>query len=114
MTITTPQFDAPFRLDHDGQVATVEQGSPADVAACVYNIAVCPQGAKLGDPAFGVPSLLFNTIPLNTSGLLAALRKFEPRATLEITDVANAVNAAIQNLTVNVQVVGPPTIQSSS
>jgi phage baseplate assembly protein W len=87
---TTPQFSYPFSIDSTGTAESnpnyglpvvVEQNSPEDVAACVANIVVCPQGSKMGDPSFGVPSVLFQTLPVNTNGILAAIQKLEPRAT---------------------------------
>ena len=103
--LTTPQWDYPFRIDVDGTVASVEQGSVVDVAACVANILVCDQGAKLGDPQFGVPSLLFRGVPLNTTQVLAAVQRLEPRATLGILAAADAAaGATTQDVTVTVQV----------
>jgi phage baseplate assembly protein W len=102
--ITTPQLDAPFRLNADGTPATVQQNSIADVAACVYNILACPTGAKLGDPTFGTPSLLFQTVPVNTAAMVTAIQRLEPRATVEI--VADTLGAT-QDVTVNVASVSP-------
>lgn len=110
-SVTTPQFVAPFQLDSTGQPVVVEQNSPEDVASCVYNIAVCPQGSKLGDPAFGVPSLLFATQPLNASGILAAIQRLEPRATYEIA--TQVLAGGVEDIAVNVQVLGPPTETAS-
>ncbi len=96
--ITTPQFDAPFRLDATGVPVTVEQDSIADIAACVYNILSCPQGFKTGDPQFGIPPLLFKTVPLNVTGIAAAIQRLEPRATTQII----ASGLATQNIGVTV------------
>jgi phage baseplate assembly protein W len=104
----TLHCDAPFRLDVTGRPVYVEQDSPADVAACVYRILSCPQGAKPGDPDFGIPWPLFQTAPLNTQAILAAVQQIEPRADLSISEVADAFNAAIRDLTVNVGVTVQP------
>ncbi len=101
--ITCPQFDNPFRLAANGTPIVVQQDSPADIAACVTNIVLCPVGAKHGDPTFGVPSLLFQTVPLQTDGVLAAIQRLEPRATTTISEVADFVNVAIRDVTIAVQ-----------
>lgn len=115
MTVVTPQFDAPFRLNPDGTPALVEQDSPQDVGACIYNISVCLQGEKLGDPNFGVPSLLFQTVPLQTQTKIAAIRRLEPRAsTLSIDDIASFTQGpSVRNMTTSATVPGSPTEQSS-
>lgn len=111
--VTTPQFVAPFALDSSGVPIVCQQDSPADVASCVYNVVVCPPHAKLGDPNFGVPELLFQTIPLNTNAMMQAISKQEPRASLAIDAVNDAISAAIQNVSIRVAVQGVPTNQSS-
>lgn len=114
MPITTPQFDYPFRLDSNGLAVVVEQDSPQDVAACVTNIVICLQGQKLGDPAFGVPSLLFKPVPLQTQAKIAAIQRLEPRATLSSADIASLTQGpAVREMTTTVQVQGPPTVQIS-
>lgn len=66
--------------------AEVEQGSEADIEACVYNILVCPQGFRLEDPDFGVPALQFANAPLPVADVLAAVQRYEPRASLSIVE----------------------------
>lgn len=107
--VTIPQFDAPFRLDDNGLAVVVEQNSPSDVAACVYNVLTCPVGDKLGDPSFGVPSLLFSTVPLNTAGILAAIQRLEPRVAAMVSDTPDAVGQAVRDVLVQLGVQGTPT-----
>jgi hypothetical protein len=75
-----PQFDAPFRLDTSGHPVMVEQDSSEEIGAAVYNIVICPQGAKLNDPTFGTPSPLFGNAPLDTTAIIKAVQAREPRA----------------------------------
>lgn len=99
MTVTTPHFAAPFSLDEDGRPVYVQQDSPSDIQACVFNVVICPLNTKLGDPAFGVPSLLFKSAPLVTSSMVAAIQRLEPRATVDII----ATGLSTQNVQINVQ-----------
>lgn len=75
-----PAFDAPFRLDVSGHVVTVDQDSPSDIGSCVYNVIVCPQGAKLNDDSFGNPSDLFDNLPVDTAAIQKAVNSLEPRS----------------------------------
>lgn len=95
-------FVAPFALGADGKPLVCAQDSPQDIASSVYNIVVCPQGAKLSDPGFGIPDPLFGRTPLDVSGIEAAIVAQEPRADLAVSAVADAVSAAIQHVTVSV------------
>lgn len=80
-------FVAPFALGADGKPLVCAQDSPQDIASSVYNIVVCPQGAKLSDPGFGIPDPLFHTIPLDTSQIQTAIEAQEPRAEISITQI---------------------------
>lgn len=75
-----PAFDAPFRLDSGGLVVVADQDSSADIGSCVYNVIVCPQGAKLNAPTFGNPSDLFDNLPIDTKAIEKAVNSLEPRA----------------------------------
>ena len=112
--ISNPHFNSPFGLGTNGRVIVNEQNSISDVESAVLDIMLCPQGAKLGDPNFGIPWPLFQTIPLNTSGIYNAVTQQEPRATLTIEAMNNIWNAAQQQLTVQVGAVGSPTETTTS
>ena len=79
---TLPHFQAPFSLGSNGKPIVVQQDSPEDIASCVSNIVVCPQGAKLDDPTFGVQVPLFGTFPTNFGPVLSAVQNLEPRASV--------------------------------
>src|ERR1035437_3878900 len=107
-------FDAPFRLGVDGKPVMVAQNSPEEVGAAVYNILVCPQGAKLADPMFGMPSPLFQPTPLDLTAILRTLQRLEPRADYTLSDVPTLLDWSERNLTVTAQVPGLPTPTASS
>lgn len=101
--VTIPQIDAPFRLDANGHIAVVQQDSQQDVGACLYNAVICPQGAKLNDPSFGIPLILFGTMPLDLSGVIAALQALDTRfSSLTAQQVLDALNDA-ETVTLTVQ-----------
>lgn len=78
-----PQCAAPFTIGPHGTI-TVEQGSEENIAGNVYNVAVCPQGFRDDLPEFGVPSLLWQRMPLDLTGLQQALARWEPQADLTL------------------------------
>lgn len=92
--VTLPHFAGPFQFKANGKPVVVQQDSTEDVASSLYNILLCPQGAKLDDPTFGVPSPLFQTFPLNWTATLAAVAELEPRAqTTSLAQQLNTLNA---------------------
>lgn len=92
--VTLPHFAGPFQLKANGKPVVVQQDSPEDIASSLYNILLCPQGAKLDDPTFGIPTPLFGTFPLNWAPALAAVADLEPRAqTTSLAQQLNSLNA---------------------
>lgn len=71
-------FDAPFRLGPDGQVVTVEQGSPEEIGAAILNVISCLQGEKLEDPQFGIPNILFKN-DVDLDAVIQAVQRLESR-----------------------------------
>ena len=88
MAVETPHFPAHFAFTADG-VATVEQDSPEDVAACVFRTAVCPIGWREDTPEFGIRSPLFKTVPLELDALqeLLEIRTEAERRSRAVTGV---------------------------
>jgi phage baseplate assembly protein W len=75
---TIPHFAFPFgRVG--GKIATVEQDSPAHVLACENVIARCPLGSRIERPDFGWRWPYMRMLPLDTTDLINALKRFEPR-----------------------------------
>jgi phage baseplate assembly protein W len=97
----TPHFSFPFRLE-GGRVAVVEQGTDEHVESCEHVIVACPVGFRDERPEFGWPFPEFVTIPVSTGGIEQALRQFEPRSTARGHEYADAANAAIRHMRVEV------------
>jgi hypothetical protein len=95
-----PQWDVPFRLNGNGTVAEVDQGSVNDLGNQIYNVLTCPQGAALNRPDFGIPSPLFGPAPLDLTAIVKAVQALVPGATV------TAVQEAVTQLQTNVTVVG--------
>jgi hypothetical protein len=91
----------PFVIGAKG-AAVVPQDSPEDKAACVYRIAVCPEGFREDDPSFGIPELAFQTVPLDLTAAEDAIERLEPRAELQTSEQAEAMNQAIRIVTMEV------------
>jgi hypothetical protein len=100
MSVEVPHFAQSFSIGRDG-AAVVEQDSDEDKAACVYRIAVCPQGFREDLPGFGRPQLPFERLPLDLAALEAAVLLWEPRADLTVAEQLDALNEAV---TVDVEV----------
>lgn len=106
-----PSFDAPFRIGPDGLVATVEQGSAADIGAQVYNVLICPQGAKLNDPGFGISSPLFDQMPIDGSGIEKSVMAQVPGA-LDVS--VRQISSAGGLVTIPGPISGPGTFSSET
>lgn len=87
----------PFRLSVlTGRPRYCEQDSAEDVGSCVVNLVACPQGANPYDAAFGVPLVLFNTLPVDTSGIVSAVSAQETRLQeLTATEARDTVTGAL-------------------
>ena len=91
-----PHFVTPFSLGSTGKPKVAEQDSTDDVRSCVLNILSCPLGGHLGDSAFGTPSILFQTIPIDPTPLMNAVQEYEPRAqNLLADDIGNIAAEAL-------------------
>jgi hypothetical protein len=113
--LDTPHFAFPFAFQADGSAAVVQQDTVEEVAACVANVAICPQGFRTDQPAFGVPDPSFANLAIDTQPVEAALTTWEPRAAVSITqqdEVVSFASEAIDSaalgwkagLTVNVEI----------
>jgi hypothetical protein len=77
---TAPHFGWPFGRGAGGKVSTVEQDSPEHVLACSQVIARCQLGARPERPEFGWRQPYMRMLPIDTTDLIAALKRFEPRS----------------------------------
>jgi len=76
-----PHFDVPFRIVK-GQAAVNEQGSPEDLAACVFAVCASEPGQFFDLPDFGFPDLFGSQLPVDPSALASIIEGQEPRARL--------------------------------
>lgn len=78
-----PHFSFPFRVEN-GQVATVEQDSRAEIEDCVEAVLRTIFGTRIDAPEFGIPDETFTQQEPSPSAevYLAAVEEAEPRARL--------------------------------
>lgn len=96
-------FAWPFQRGPDGKITVVEQDTAEHIAACENVIIRCPLGFREDRPEFGWPFPEFQPAPLDLAPLQAALRKFEPRGRATATEYADAADAAVRHVEVEVQ-----------
>lgn len=65
-----------------GGLATVEQGSVEEIAACVYALISTERGSRLEDPDYGVEDASFDQFPPEDAidEWLVQIQRYEPRA----------------------------------
>jgi hypothetical protein len=76
MKVATPHFAYPFAFNAKGEAIVVEQDGEADWRARAANVAVCPVGFREDLPEYGVPPLLFATIPIDVAGIREAISRW--------------------------------------
>jgi phage baseplate assembly protein W len=94
-----PHFGFPFTRGF-----VVEQDTVDHVNSCENTIVRCPAGFREERPEFGVPWPEFAVVPVDPSGITAALRRFEPRGTARGEEYADTVDASIRHLSITVEV----------
>lgn len=92
--VAVPCFAWPFTFTAAGP-GVVEQGSYAEVLACVQTVVNCPVGACPELPTFGIPDPTFQAAPPNAAALIAAIAKWESRA--DETAVVRALDSSQAN-----------------
>ena len=76
MAIANPHFAVTFAFNAKGQSVVVEQDSEQDLIARAKNVLVCEQGFREELPEYGVPSLLFRTVPLPLDAVQADVSRW--------------------------------------
>ena len=102
MAVATPHFSFPFAFSSEGasdstdptveferSANVVEQGTPAEIEACVEYIVSCNLGDCPDLPTLGIPDPMFANAPLDASAILRAINLWEPRAKVTVTDIAD-------------------------
>lgn len=106
MPCERPHFAFPFARGANGKVNVVEQDSPEHIMACENVIARCPLRARVERPDFGWRWPYMRALPLDTTDLIAALKRFEPRSepTAESAQELAQVALGVADVNVNVGV----------
>lgn len=100
-----PHFRFPFALSANGASVVVdEQDSIREIESCENVIIRCPTGWREEKPDFGWPFPEFASAPIDTTALEAALRRFEPRGKARGFEYADAADAAVRHISVDVEV----------
>lgn len=95
MTVRVPQLSMPLRFD-GGHAAVVEQDSVSEIADCCANICRYQPGDRDSRPDFGVPDQTFAQGAADTQIVVAAVRRFEPRALLAAgSDIEGFVSSVV-------------------
>lgn len=112
--VEVPHFSYPFRFetakvggtDTDPVFATTvpvdEQNTQAEIMSSVNVVARCSLGFRDERPDFGWPFNTFQTAPLDTRPLAAALERLEPRAQYELFEYADVLSQAVRHIQVAV------------
>jgi phage baseplate assembly protein W len=90
---TPTHLASPFTFTAHG-AKTIEQRTPEDITQCVYRVAVFPEGTREDIPEYGRPPLLFSTAPLDQALLEEAIARWEPRATVSSSEMAEGLARA--------------------
>ena len=78
-----PHFLVPFVITDAGSVATVQQGTLAEIIQSVSNLIGTTPGTRYMVPGYGIPDPTFEGIDPVT--LRQAVAKWEPRAAVSMT-----------------------------
>ena len=100
-----PHLSLPLELA-GARYATVDQDSSSEVAVCVEAICSFPKGYRAERPDFGIDDPAFQTLPLETAGLEADVRAWEPRAQLVLEEELSAQDPGGVRLTIHVTTAG--------
>ena len=88
----------------NGRLAVVEQDSDDDVAQCMTAIGRTRRGDRWDQPDMGVDPVEFHERPIDTTQMIQALRRHEPRRSVDVIEttpvLADAVSGAVAALEV--------------
>lgn len=104
--IEIPHFAFPFGRGPDGKhVRVVEQDSLEHVDSCCQVIIRCPTGHRVERPEFGWPvPAPGQTFPLDTSGIVTAIQRLEPRVTrARAQEYADVASDAVRHMSIDAE-----------
>jgi phage baseplate assembly protein W len=94
-----PAFTFPLQLA-GSDFAVREQDSTAEVVDCVSVLLLTPVGSRIAVPQYGVPETVDTQQPVVHHDLVAAIRQWEPRATVLFTESPDLLNQLIARVQV--------------
>jgi hypothetical protein len=94
-----PHFALPFRFDA-GAAAVVEQDTTDEIMTCALAVLLCPVGARMELPAFGIPDPTFSEANVDAGVIAAALTTWEPRAQQVVESNPDALDDLVAHVTV--------------
>lgn len=98
---TVPRLDFPIRPSADGtRLATVEQDTVGDWAACVQVSFLTNVGAFSAQPDFGIEDYSFSELPIGEDRVRDAILRSEPRAELLVQEAPDEFDRLVSKLTV--------------
>ena len=110
MSDTPYHFGSPFKweinsLKNEATANNKEQESEGGILANSYNVCVFEEGFREDLPEFGIPSVLFETVPLNLEAIEQAIGRWEPEAIPQITEEALSIAEQSQRI-LNIEIGG--------
>ena len=99
--MSVPHLLAPFTLNPDGSLATLEQDTVDEVAQCVAVVLGTVEGSRLAVPELGIADPTF--LGVGVGDIEAAVSTWEPRATLTISPAVPPTNQIQITVTVATQ-----------
>lgn len=97
-----PHFAFPFKMK-TRMAAVLEQDSPDEIVTAARALLGTPRGARLDNPAFGIPEQLFKQGGASADEIRQALDLFEPRATYLVQVQPDLLDAMTSRVTVEVR-----------
>jgi hypothetical protein len=88
-----PHLAFPYRLG-----ATVDQGSPAELAASALVIARTPRGHRDDLPAFGTTEMVFTQGPVDTERFAQDLAASDPRLDVDTEELLDLADTTIRHV----------------
>lgn len=96
-------FDLPFRLGRDGSFTVNEQGSDADIQACMLSIVSQRVGYRDDRPELGVHDPVHRQGGADLEEVRQAIDEFEPRAHELISREPTLLNSLVDTVIIDRQ-----------
>lgn len=97
MTVSVPHFAFPLTFS-GSTFAKVDQDSDDDLNQSVAVLILTPIGTREELPQYGVPDMLSAQQPISTAPIVAALSRWEPRASVLLSSTPDALDQKIADL----------------